>query len=179
MPLILAAWGIAWFVGFGLLWLIDGAKPAVAVPLPIAVVVFVVLMVGALVGTAILGARSGRGIRASADAAFAGAVYGWSWTIAFVAIFVFGSRAGSQRHAAGTREHLLSDGVHLRRRPAVLRRRRHLACEATRSGSGDGTSSSRCVAPFFGYPTNYLVFSVAGGGVFLVGALVAWLWVRR
>ena len=51
VPLILLAWGIAWFVGFGLLWLIDGARPAVAVPLPVAVIAFIVLMVGALVAT--------------------------------------------------------------------------------------------------------------------------------
>lgn len=178
MPLILLAWGVAWFVGFGMLWLIDGARPAVAMPLPVAVVVFVVLMAGALVATAILGVRSGRGIRASADAAFVGAVYGWSWTIAFVAIFVFGTaliRNGMPPDLANiyypTASTLLVGLLYFvgggiwRAKPLLW--------------LGGWNILVALVAPFFGYPTNYLVFSIAGGGVFLAAAVITWLWVRR
>jgi len=178
VPLILAAWGIAWFVGFGLLWLIDGAKPAFAIPLPLAVAVFVVLMAGALVATALLGIRSGRGIRASAESAFTGAVYGWSWTIAFVAMFVFGTA-------------LIRNGM-----PADVANIYYPTASTLLVGLlyfvGGGIWHAKpllwlggwiivvaLVAPFFGYPAHYLVFSLAGGGVFLVGAVVAWLWVRR
>jgi hypothetical protein len=35
------------------------------------------------------------------------------------------------------------------------------------------------VAPFFGYPAHYLVFAIAGGGVFLGGAIVVWLYTRK
>jgi hypothetical protein len=178
VPLILAAWGVAWFVGFGLLWLIEGAKPAVAVPLPIAVAVFIVLMVGALVSTAILGIRSGRGIRSSAESAFTGAVYGWTWTIAFVSMFVFGTA-------------LIQNGM-----PPALANIYYPTVSTLFVGLlyfvGGGIWRAKpmlwlggwfivvaLVAPFFGYPTNYLVFSLAGGGVFLIGAVTAWLWVRR
>ncbi|MEV5068614.1 hypothetical protein MRBLMI12_000159 [Microbacterium sp. LMI12-1-1.1] len=178
VPLILLVWGIAWFVGFGLLWLIDGAEPAVSVPLPVAVTVFIVLMAGALGATAILGIRSGRGIRASAEAAFTGAVYGWSWTIAFVAMFVFGTA-------------LVQNGM-----PPDLANIYYPTASTLLVGLlyfvGGGIWHAKpllwlggwivvvaLVAPFFGYPTHYLVFSIAGGGVFLVGALVAWLWIRR
>ena len=178
VPLNLLAWGIAWFVGFGLLWFIDGAKPAASVPLPVAVAVFIVLMAGALVATAILGIRSGRGIRASTEAAFTGAVYGWSWTIAFVAMFVFGSA-------------LVHNGM-----PPDLANIYYPTASTLLVGLlyfvGGGIWHAKpllwlggwimvvaLVAPFFGYPTHYLVFSIAGGGVFLVGALVAWLWIRR
>lgn len=178
VPLILLAWGIAWFVGFGLLWLIDGAEPVVAVPLAVAVVVFIVLMVGALVATAILGIRSGRGIRPSAEAAFTGAVYGWSWTIAFVAMFVFGTA-------------LIRNGM-----PPDLANIYYPTASTLLVGLlyfvGGGIWQAKpllwlggwiivvaLVAPFFGYPAHYLVFSLAGGGVFLIGALVTWLWVRR
>jgi hypothetical protein len=178
VPLILLAWGIAWFVGFGLLWLIDGAEPVIAVPLPVAVVVFIVLMVGALVATAILGIRSGRGIRPSAEAAFTGAVYGWSWTIAFVAMFVFGTA-------------LIRNGM-----PPDLANIYYPTASTLLVGLlyfvGGGIWQAKpllwlggwiivvaLVAPFFGYPAHYLVFSLAGGGVFLIGALVTWLWVRR
>lgn len=178
VPLILLAWGIAWFVGFGLLWLIDGAKPAASVPLPLAVIVFIVLMAGALVATAILGIRSGRGIRASAGAAFTGAVYGWSWTIAFIAMFVFGTalvRNGMPPEVANiyypTASTLLVGLLYFvgggiwHAKPLLW--------------LGGWIIVVALVAPFFGYPTHYLVFSIAGGGVFLVGALVAWLWIRR
>ncbi|MFK4836196.1 hypothetical protein ACI3KY_10750 [Microbacterium sp. ZW T2_14] len=178
VPLILLAWGIAWFVGFGLLWLIDGAKPAASVPLPLAVTVFIVLMAGALVATAILGIRSGRGIRASAGAAFTGAVYGWSWTIAFIAMFVFGTalvRNGMPPEVANiyypTASTLLVGLLYFvgggiwHAKPLLW--------------LGGWIMVVALVAPFFGYPTHYLVFSIAGGGVFLVGALVAWLWIRR
>ncbi|WP_349428008.1 hypothetical protein [Microbacterium sp. LWS13-1.2] len=178
VPLILLVWGIAWFVGFGLLWLIDGAEPAVSVPLPVAVTVFIVLMAGALGATAILGIRSGRGIRASAEAAFTGAVYGWSWTIAFVAMFVFGTALVQNGMAPDlaniyypTASTLLVGLLYFvgggiwHAKPLLW--------------LGGWIVVVALVAPFFGYPTHYLVFSIAGGGVFLVGALVAWLWIRR
>jgi hypothetical protein len=178
VPLILLAWGIAWFVGFGLLWLIDGVKPAPSVPLPVAVAVFIVLMAGALVATAILGIRSGRGIRASVEAAFTGAVYGWSWTIAFVAMFAFGSALVHNGMAPDlaniyypTASTLLVGLLYFvgggiwHAKPLLW--------------LGGWIMVVALVAPFFGYPTHYLVFSIAGGGVFLLGALVAWLWIRR
>ncbi|WP_203581245.1 hypothetical protein [Microbacterium hibisci] len=178
VPLILAAWGVAWLVGFGLLWMIDGAKPAFSVPLPVAVVLFIVLMVGALVATALFGIRSGRGIRASADAAFTGAVYGWAWTIAFIAMFVFGTA-------------LIRNGM-----PPELSNIYYPTASSLLVGLlyfvGGGIWRAKpllwlggwfivvaLVAPFFGYPTNYLVFALAGGGVFLAGAVAGWLWVRR
>ena len=72
IPWILLAWGIVWVVGYGMLWLIDGAKPAFSVPLPIAAAVFIVLMVSAMVLSGVIGARAGRGIRSTASAAFTG-----------------------------------------------------------------------------------------------------------
>jgi hypothetical protein len=178
VPAILLAWGIAWTVGFGLLWLIDGAKPAIAVPLPVAVISFVVLMAGALVATAILGIRSGRGIRSTTDAAFTGAVYGMTWTVGFVAIVVFGTaliRNGMAPELANiyypTASTLFVGIMYL------------IAGGIWRTWGAIGIGAwiilVALIAPFFGYPTHYLVFAIAGGGVFLAGALVAWLWVRR
>lgn len=178
VPLMLLAWGVAWSVGFGMLWLIDGAKPVAAVPAPIAVVAFVALMVCALVATAILGIRSGRGIRASAGSAFTGAVYGWTWTIAFVAMFAFGIALihnGMSPELATiyypTASSLLVGllffvgGGIWRATPLLF--------------LGGWFIVVGLVSPFFGYPANYLVFALAGGGVLLLGALAAWLWVRR
>jgi hypothetical protein len=178
VPPILLVWGIAWTVGFGLLWLIDGAKPALAVPLPVAVIAFIVLMAGALVATGILGGRSGRGIRSTADAAFTGTVYGATWTVGFVAIFVFGTallRNGMPPELTNIYYPTASTlfvGIMYIIAGGIWR-----AWGAI--GMGAWIVLVALVAPYFGYPTHYLVFAVAGGGVFLVGALVAWLWVRR
>lgn len=178
VPAILLAWGIAWFVGFGMLWLIDGAKPGVSVPLPVAVVVFIALMIAALVVSAVLGIRSSRGIRPSAAAAFSGTVYGLTWTVAFIAMFVFGSG-------------LVRNGM-----PPELSNIYYPTASTLLVGLlyfvGAGIWQAKpmlwlggwiivvaLVAPFFGYPANYLVFALAGGGVFLAGSLVIWLWVRR
>ncbi|MET0736591.1 MAG: hypothetical protein ABWY55_13230 [Microbacterium sp.] len=178
VPPILLAWGIAWFVGFGLLWFIDGAKPAVSIPLPVAVVIFIVLMAGALIATAILGIRSGRGIRSTPDSAFTGSVYGMTWTIGFVAIAVFGTaliRNGMPPELANIYYPTASTlfvGIMYILAGGIWRSRAALAM-------GGWIVLVALVAPFFGYPANYLIFSLAGGGVFLASALVAWLWVRR
>lgn len=46
VPWILLSWAIAWGVGFGMLWLIDGARPEIAVPVEVAAPVFAVLKIG-------------------------------------------------------------------------------------------------------------------------------------
>ncbi|MEZ3159538.1 hypothetical protein AB1K54_03215 [Microbacterium sp. BWT-B31] len=178
VPPILGAWGVAWFVGFGLLWLIDGAEPAVSIPLPFAVTTFIVLMVGALAATAVLGVRSGRGIRSSPASSFTGTVYGSMWAVGFLAIVVFGTALIRNGMPPGLANiyyptasaifvgimYVIAGGI-WQARPAIW--------------MGGWILLVALVAPFFGYPTHYLVFALAGGGVFLVGALVAWLWVRR
>ncbi|WP_127475917.1 hypothetical protein [Microbacterium sulfonylureivorans] len=178
VPWILLSWGIAWLVGFGLLWLIDGATPAVAVPLPVAVAVFVALMVAAIIVSAVLGARSRRGIRSTPEAGFTGAVFGMTWIVGFVALLVFGTallvngmpvELANIFYPTGSVlfvgiMYILAGGI-WQARPTLW--------------IGGWIVAVALAAPYFGYPTHYLVFALAGGGVFLVGALVVWLWVRR
>ncbi len=175
VPAILGAWGIAWLVGFGLLWVIDGARPAFAVPLPVAVVGFIVLMVAALAVAAVLGALSGRGIRTTPAAAFTGVVYGLTWPVGLRRHLRARQRAGAQRDAAGARRTSTTPPPPHVRRHHVHHRGRHLA-GARRGRDGGVDRARRGVAPFFGYPTHYLVFAIAGGGVFIVGAIVVALY---
>ncbi|WP_214466537.1 hypothetical protein [Microbacterium flavescens] len=178
VPWILLAWGIAWFVGFGLLWLIDGAKPGYSVPLPVAVVVFIALMAGALVASGVLGARSQRGIRSTPQAGFTGSVFGVTWVVGFVSLMVFGSALianGMPRELANIfypTGSVLFVGIMYMIAGAIWQARPAL-------WMGGWIVVVALVAPYFGYPTHYLVFALAGGGVFLVGALVVGLWVRR
>lgn len=76
-------WGIAWLASFGLLFLRYGPDGQVLVPMPGALpfVVLAVTSVGAVVLTAVNGARSSRHI--AGDSRQAGLMYGVSWTIAY------------------------------------------------------------------------------------------------
>ena len=163
LPLILGAWAIAWLVGFTMLWLIDGLSPAFRMPLPLAVVAFVVLMAGALIVSVVVGVRMGRGIRAGAASAWTGAVYGLTWPLGFAAIVVLGNALVTQRHATGAVQHLLPDGLdHLRRRD-VRRRRRHLAAEALGRGSVSSWSRWRASRRSSATRAHYLFFAARRG----------------
>lgn len=178
VPAILLTWGIAWSVGFGLLWLIDGAEPAVSVPLPVAVIVFGALMIVAIAASAVFGTIGQRGIRSSPEAAFTGTVFGIAWMVGLLALFVFGTalivngmppELANIFYPTGS---VLFVGIMYILAAAIWQARPTL-------WMGLWIVAVALVAPFFGYPTHYLVFAIAGGGGFLVSALVAWLWVRR
>jgi len=170
VPAILLAWGVAWLFGFGALWAIEGAKPAFAIPLPVSVGIFVGLMVIAVIVSAVAGNRSQRGIRSSPAARFTGTVYGITGSAGFFAIFVFAAALD----ANGMDQQLMNiyypsaTGLFIGLMYIIAGAIWH-AIPAIWMGAWIGLVA--LVAPFFGYPTNYLVFAVAGGGVFLVGAL--------
>lgn len=171
VPWILGAWGVAWLVGFGLLWLIDGARPALHVPLPVAAVVFTVLIAGAIVVSAVLGARSGRGIRSAPDAQFTGTVFGvvgGGWFLsagAFAsALVVNGMPPELLNIFYPTMSGLIVGFMYalaggIWRIPAAI-------------ALGAWVVVVALVAPFIGYPNHYLVFALAGGGMFLVAAVI-------
>lgn len=178
VPVILLAWGLAWFVGFLLLWMIDGTRPAFAIPVAVAAVAFAVLMAGALVVSAVMGARMGRGIRQAPGAAWTGIVFGLTWPIGFLAITALGRalvvngmppELGSIYYPTSA---TIFVGIMYVLAGGIWRNWQSIAM-------GAWILVVAAVAPFFGYPTHYLVFALAGGGVFLVGALVAWLWLRE
>lgn len=176
LPAILAAWGVAWGVGFTMLWLIDGLAPAFRMPVPIAVVTFIVLMAGALAISGIVGARMGRGIRTGAAAAWTGTVYGLTWPVGFIAILALGnalavngmpSELGSIFYPTAS---TMFAGIMYILAGAIWQSWPAIAM-------GGWIVLVACVAPFFGYPTHYLVFAIAGGGVFILGAIAAGAWV--
>jgi len=177
LPLILGSWGVAWGVGFTMLWLIDGLAPGFRMPLPIAVVTFIVLMAGALAVSGIVGARMGRGIRGGAAAAWTGTVFGLAWPIGFIALLALGNALivnGMPPELANIYYptasvmlvgfmYILAGGIWQNWQSIAM---------------GGWILLVACVAPFFGYPTHYLVFAIAGGGVFLVGTVFTAVWIR-
>src|SRR5262245_53637854 len=83
------AWGVAWFVGFLLLFLAKGpgAQPLLDLPAWLPLTVLFVLLAGAGVVTAVVLTRAfGRG--GESEFARRGRWYGWAWLISFVGMIL-------------------------------------------------------------------------------------------
>lgn len=170
IPGILLAWGIAWTVGFGMLWLIDGAAPAFSIPLPVAAIVFGVLTVAAMVASGIIGTRAQRGIRQTRAEVFTGTVYGSSATAGIVSLGVLGLALVAHGMPADLLVVLYPVGV------GLIIGFLYLMGAAIWRGVpmlilGAWLIVVSLGAAFVGAPHHFLVLAVAGGGGFLVGAV--------
>ncbi len=167
---IMAAWGIAWLLGFLALWLIDGLEPGFGLPLAAGVSVFVGLLVAAIAVSAVLGVRGVRGVRTGRESSFAGTVYGITWSLGSLALVVLGWGLYTQGLTAGLANFFypsayvffagimyIAAGAIWRSMPSVI--------------GGAILVVVAAVAPFFPYPWHYLFFAVAGGGTFIGLAL--------
>ena len=177
IPWILFAWGVTWLVGYGALWLVDGLGPAFSLPLGVAVAVFVGLMAVSVALSAVLGGLSGRGMKASKQSNFTGAVFGCTCSVAFLAIYVVGAQLSALGMPAEVANvyfpvmYTLIIGILYLLAGAIWRAVPSVVL-------GGLLAAVALAAGFSAYPTPYLVIAVAGGGVFLAGGLVIALWVR-
>ncbi len=170
IPWILLAWGVAWLLGYGALWLIDGLKPTFSLPLVPAAITFAVLLMAAVVLSAVIGSRSGRGIRATRASSFTGAVYGITCSVAFIAIYVLAAGLAANGMGAELQTIFISSGM------ALIVGLLYLVAGAIWHAvpsivMGGLMVVVALVAPFFGYPNHYLFLAVAGSAVFLGGAI--------
>ena len=90
--LVLWPWGLAWLVGFGAFFLRYGPDERVYVDMPDFVPLTLLLGLIALAGifTGVVGARAGRQI--SGPSSRQGAMYGFTWSVAFISMAVLFSR---------------------------------------------------------------------------------------
>lgn len=90
--MFLGPWGVAWLVGYGLLFLRFGPDDREFVPmpswLPLAVLYCLLVAAGIVSGIALF--RATRGV--AGGSAERGAMYGWSWFVAFAGFGILGSR---------------------------------------------------------------------------------------
>lgn len=178
VPTITLLWGLAWLLGFTALWLIDGARPAFALPLSVAVWSFASLMVIAFGASMWMGIRSSRGIRSSATSAHTGAVYGMTWTLGSIALGILGSaliERGMSPELANyfyPSAYVFFVGVMYLAAGAIW----HSTSSAV---AGAWLVIVAAVAPLIGYPNHYLVFAIAGGGCFLVLSILGFTSLRR
>ena len=171
LPWLYGIWGVAWLVGYLLLWMSwDGGNPWFRVPTAVAGPVFGMLMVGATVASAVTGTRINRGVRGVSD--FAGMVYGLSWSMCGFAFFALG--AGLLFNGASpellsvyfpSAFGLMCGTIYLGG-AALWRDRVQLVL-------GIALLVVSAVAPFAGQPANMLVMSLAGGSLFLAGAVAS------
>jgi uncharacterized membrane protein (DUF485 family) len=170
-------WGVAWILGYTALWLIDGSD-AVSLPLPVAVGIFAALIVLSSIVSIVLGIRNAPGVESSPESAWQGRVYGISWSVAMVSVYVLG--IGLAFNDAPDR--LLSifytsgfsfvAGLMLLSTAALFRSRSSLLL-------GSILVLAALAAPFAGYPGNYIVMAVVGGGAYLVTGIAAALLAGR
>ena len=100
--ILFVAWGVAWLLGFGLLWAVDVDPPLVDIPRGMGLTVFFALLVAAMAVTAVHLARKARGVRGTS--ALQGAMYGWSWFLAFAGVGALGyalHRDGASEQVSG------------------------------------------------------------------------------
>jgi hypothetical protein len=165
-------WGVAWAVGFLLLWL----GHLGLMPLPVAGAAFAVLIIGSIVTSAIVGTRIGRGVQGASN--FQGAVYGISWSVsgaAFAAVGVGLISNGMSQELASLyfpSAYALMAGILYLAGAALWNEKSQLVLGVLLLAVGS-------IAPFFGAPTNNLVMAIGGGGGFLVAALHFGLVLRR
>ncbi len=177
VPWILLVWGVAWLVGFLGLWAVDALRPAFAFPLPAAIILFAALMAGGGAASGVLGSRIGHGFRSTPGARFTGAVFGITCSAGFAGIYLFGValvRQGMPSEVANVfypvaftgfigLMYVMAGAIWKVTATVVL---------------GGWIVVVALIASFVGYPHHYLLFAIAGGGAFLVGAVALLLWVR-
>ncbi|RIJ51972.1 hypothetical protein DZG00_06795 [Clavibacter lycopersici] len=170
-------WGVAWILGYTALWLIDGSD-AVSLPLPVAVGIFAGLIALSSIVSIVLGIRNAPGVESSPESAWQGRVYGISWSVAMVSVYVLGiglafndapSRLLSIFYTSGFS---FVAGLMLLSTAALFHSRSSLLL-------GSILVVAALAAPFAGYPGNYLVMAVVGGGAYLVTGIVAALLAGR
>lgn len=159
-------WGVAWILGYTALWLIDGSD-AVSLPLPVAVGIFAGLILAASVASVVLGVRGSSGLATTGEARWQGRVYGISWSVAMVSVYVLGMGLSYNGVASETLSIFYPSGFSF---VAGLMLLSTAALFHSRSSLllGSILVVAALAAPFAGYPGNYLAMAVLGGGSYLV-----------
>lgn len=161
--LVYGVWGLAWLLGFGAQYagLTGDLAPAVAG------VAFLLLLVAAAVVTAVHMARRFAGVRGVSTRV--GAMYGWTWTLGFVAygaIMSSAARAGVAETVMGL---LWSAGSGLVA-GLLYMTSGALWQDRVQYGLGAWILLTSAAGALAGAPVIYLVMSLAGGGGFLLAA---------
>jgi hypothetical protein len=166
--LLYGAWGLAWLIGYTVVWLSVRGHPTYRTPSAWTFVVMGACMAVALVVSVITIGRAMRGVTGLSSTS--GTLYGWAWTISFVSL---GLMIGGLAHA-GASEVVI--GLFASAGPVLVVSIMYLVGGAlwhnwTMFVVGAWLALTIGVAAMFGAVTFDLLMAIAGGGGFLVAAL--------
>ncbi|MFE0023841.1 hypothetical protein [Amycolatopsis sp. NPDC059021] len=170
---LLLVWGVAWLVGWGLLYL---AITRAFVPVWLGIVVVAALFVAAIGYSAFYGIRRSRGIRGPSR--LSGALYGWSWGIGYLGLWVVNVQIGRLGLPDGAIS-LLWSGSSLLLTGVLYLAGGAIWQDKLQFGLGGWMILSAAASVLAGYPGNFGVLCLCGGGGFLLAALVYVVLERR
>ncbi|GAA4529547.1 hypothetical protein [Amycolatopsis samaneae] len=170
---LLFVWGVAWFVGWGLVYV---ATVGSVVPGWVGGLVVSVLFVAAIGYSAYYGTRRNRGIRGPSRTA--GGMYGWSWCVGYLALVAINVKIGKlglseeSTSLLWTGSCLLLTGVLYLAGGAIFQDR-------LQYGLGVWIILAAVAGVLVGYPANFLVLALGGGGGLLAAAVTYLVLARR
>lgn len=164
---MLAAWALAWIVGWGFTYF---ATQTESIPGWVAGVLVAVLFLGAMAYTAFVSARAGRGIRGPSKTV--GAMYGYSWALTSIGLTVVDIRITSFQALSSDQVSLLWSGTWLLLTGVMYLAGGMLWQDKLMYGLGAWMIVCSALSVLVGFPANFLVLAVCGGGGFLLGAIV-------
>ncbi|MGI5188934.1 hypothetical protein ACQEVI_12415 [Promicromonospora sp. CA-289599] len=164
--MLFGVWGLAWLIGYLAMW---STARDTGSPERWAAWVFTGCIVGAMVFTiahSISRTAGTRGVSARV-----GALYGWTWFLAFA---VYGALLGAMGDAGAPPEALalVANGVAALIVGLMYMAGGMLFCENRMIAIGGWMLITAVVAAYAGMPNTYLVMAVAGGGGFLAMVVV-------
>lgn len=167
VPRMALTWGLAWLLGFLALWLVDGASPVFALPVPAAIALFVLANVMGVAVSTVLGVRNNRGYRPSRQDIFTGAVYGNTWSIGILAILLMGWGLSTQGMPAVIAGHFYPAAL------VVFAGTMYITAGAIGQAvpsvlAGASLVVVGALSTFIPAPWHFLFLAVAAGGSFLV-----------
>ncbi|MEW2501188.1 hypothetical protein AB0878_11950 [Amycolatopsis sp. NPDC047767] len=167
---LLGVWAFTWLVGWGLVYLSDDSHARPLMPGWVAAIVVGVLFVAAIAYSAYYGGRISRGIRGPSRRT--GAMYGWSWMISFAALSLINISIMNKGALDPHTISLLWSGSSLLLTGMLYLAGGMLWQDKLQYGFGVWIIVSGGASVLVGVPGNFLVLCLAGGGGFLVAALV-------
>jgi hypothetical protein len=175
--LLLWPWGLAWLIGFGVFFLRFGPDERVYVDMPDYLPLTVLLGLITLAGitTGVVGARASRQV--SGPSSRQGAMYGFTWSVAFIGMAVLFSRISDLLPVPDA--NLLWAGAMVALTGAL-----HMAGGALWNDRvlyvlGLSISVINVVGVIIGPGWHALIVAVCGGGGMLVAGLISWLRMPR
>lgn len=158
---VFAAWGIAYLAGFALAF----AATQHLVPVGVPIGVGLPLGIASIAYSATRGVAAGRGV--SGRSQMAGAMYGWSWTLGFAGLYAV--NLGLMSHGLSVAMvSLLWSGSALLLAGVLNLAGGALEGDRAQYLLGVWMIASAAGSVFAGYPGDFLVLSLAGGGGFLL-----------